>query len=105
MKEVYYVGLDVHKGSIQMAILDSRKKEPIVAKGLPNRTTRVVKELTGYQKTGKVQIAYEAGCLGYTLYRELSTFGYDCRVIPPATVFHGGDGAVKTDYRDAVDIM
>jgi transposase len=104
MNKVYYVGLDVHKDSIQMAVLDDRKKEPIVAKGLPNRVTRVVKELAGYQKQGKVQIAYEAGCLGYTLYRELSAFGFDCRVIPPNTVFHGGDGAIKTDYRDAVDI-
>jgi transposase len=104
MKEVYYVGLDVHKDSIQMAVLDNRKKEPIKAKGLPNRATRVVKELAGYQEKGEVQIAYEAGCLGYTLYRELTAFGFDCRVIPPNTVFHGGDGAVKTDYRDAVDI-
>jgi hypothetical protein len=52
MKEVYYVGLDVHKDSIQMAVLDSRKKEPIAAKGLPNRATRIVKELTGYQEKG-----------------------------------------------------
>jgi hypothetical protein len=33
MKEVYYVGLDAHKHSIQMAVLDNRKKEPITAKG------------------------------------------------------------------------
>jgi transposase InsO family protein len=38
------------------------------------------------------------------LYRELTGFGYDCRVIPPNTVFHGGDGQVKTDLRDAVNI-
>jgi transposase len=104
MNKVYYVGLDVHKDSIQMAVLDDRKKEPMAAKGLPNRVSRVVKELAGYQEKGKVQIAYEAGCLGYTLYRELSAFGFDCRVIPPNTVFHGGERAVKTDYRDAVDI-
>jgi transposase len=42
-----------------------------------------------------VQIAYEAGCLGYTLYRELAAFGFDCRVIPPNTVFHGGDGHLR----------
>jgi transposase len=104
MKEVYYVGLDVHKDSIQMAVLDSRKKEPIAAKGLSNRASRIVKELAGCQAKGKVQIAYEAGCLGYTLYRELTGFGFDCRVIPPNTVFHGGEGVVKTDSRDAVDI-
>jgi hypothetical protein len=87
MREVYYVGLDVHKDSIQMAVLDSRKKGPIMAKGLPNRAIRIMKELAGYQEKGRVQIAYEAGCLGYTLYRELTEFGFDCRVIPPNTVF------------------
>jgi hypothetical protein len=87
-----------------MAVLDNRKKEPIAAKGLPNRATRIVKKLAGYQEKGEVQIACGAGCLGYTLYRELAAFGYDCRVIPPSTVFHGGDGQVKTDYRDAMDI-
>jgi transposase len=104
MKEVYYVGLDIHKDSIQMAVLDSWKKEPVLAKGLPNKVTKIVKELAVYQEKGEVQIAYEAGCLGYTLYRELEKFGYDCRVIPPNTVFHGGDGQVKTDSRDAIDI-
>jgi hypothetical protein len=50
MKEVYYVGLDVYKDSIQMAISDSRKKEPIMAKGLPNRAIRVVKEPAMHRK-------------------------------------------------------
>jgi hypothetical protein len=39
MKELYYVGLDVHKNSIQMAVLDSWKREPVLAKGLPNKVT------------------------------------------------------------------
>jgi hypothetical protein len=65
-----------------------------------------VKEPAGYREKGEVQTACETGCLGYTLYRELTEFGFgfDCRVIPPNTVFHSGDGAVKTDQRDAVDI-
>jgi transposase len=63
-----------------------------------------VKELAVYQEKGDVQIDYEAECLGYTLYRELEKFGYDCRVIPPNTMFHGGDERVKTDSQDAIDI-
>jgi hypothetical protein len=50
MKGVYYVGLDVHKDSIQMAVLDSWKKEPVLAKGLPNKVTKIVKELAVYQE-------------------------------------------------------
>jgi hypothetical protein len=48
-------------------IPDNWKKEPVAAKGLPNRTTRVVKERAGYQKKGNVRIVCEACCLGYTL--------------------------------------
>jgi hypothetical protein len=76
MNKVYYVGLDVHKDSIQMAVLDDRKKEPIVAKGLPNPGN------PGRKRTGRVP---EAGGspdslrsgVPYTLYRELSAFGFD----------------------------
>jgi transposase len=104
MKELYYVGLDVHKDSIQMAILGTKSKEPIKAKALPNDAIKIVKELAPYQEKGTVQVAYEAGCLGYTLQRTLGSFGFDCRVIPPNKVFHGSDVNIKTDKRDALDI-
>ena len=104
MEEVYYVGLDVHKDSIQMAILGRTGKEAVKTKSLTNNAMKIVKELSPYQEKGKVEIAYEAGCLGYTLYRTLNDFGFDCRVIAPHKVFHGKDLNVKTDKRDALDI-
>jgi transposase len=106
MKTVYYVGLDVHKDTIQMAVLGNQGKEPVTAKGLPNDPYKVVKALAPYQEKGDVQVAYEAGCMGYTLYRSLTEFGFDCRVIPPNKVFHRGgtEEKVKTDKRDAIDI-
>jgi transposase len=83
-------------------VLGNKEKEPVSAKGAPNDGIKIVKELAKYQGKGKtVQATHEAGCLGYTRYRTLEEFGIDCRVIPPNTVFHGGDEAVKTDYRDA----
>jgi transposase len=55
-----------------------------------------------YQEKGKVQVAYEAGCLGYGLQRHLGEFGFDCRVIPPTRVLRPGkDKRVKNDKRDA----
>jgi transposase len=104
MKELYYVGLDVHKDTIQMAILAEKGKEPIKLKGMENNATKIVKEMLPYKEKGIVQVAYEAGCLGYTLYRTLKAYGFDCRVIPPNKVFHGSDEKVKTDKRDAIDI-
>jgi transposase len=103
MEEVYYAGLDVHKDSIQLAVLGTRGKEPVRMKRLPNDTIKIVKELSPYQEKGRVQVAYEAGCLGYTLYRELVSFGFDCRVLAPDKVFHADD-KVKTDKRDALDL-
>jgi transposase len=105
MKKLYYAGLDVHKDNIEVAILGSRGKEAVSAKRLPNDAMKVVKELSKYEdREKKVQVAYEAGCMGYTLYRTLTEYGFDCRVIPPNKVFHGGEERVKTDHRDALDI-
>jgi transposase len=105
MKEVYYAGMDVHKDTVQIVVLGNKGQEPVSAKCLPNDGIKIVKELAKYQGKGKsLYTAYETGCLGYTLYRKLTERGIDCRVMPPNRVFHGGDEAKKTDYRDAVDI-
>jgi transposase len=88
-----------------MAVLGSEGKEIVGATGLANDPVKVEKALKGYREKGEVRVAYEAGCLGYTLYRALKEKGYDCRVIPPNKVFHGGtEERVKTDKRDAVAI-
>jgi transposase len=103
--KVYYIGLDVHKETTQMAVLENRGKEPVATKALSSDPMKVVKAILPYREKGEVQVAYEAGCLGYVLYRTLTKFKIDCRVIPPNKVFHGGNGErVKTDKRDALAI-
>jgi transposase len=106
MKTVYYAGLDVHKDTIQIAVLGSRGKEPIATKKISGEPMKAVKALAPYQAKGNVQVAYEAGCMGYTLYRTLTEFGFDCRVLSPNKIFHGGgtEEQVKNDPRDALDI-
>jgi len=102
-KKSYYIGLDVHKDSIWMAVMMDESNSPIESKQLPNNYLKVVKALAPYQEKGIVQVAYEAGCLGYGLQRYLSEFGFDCRVLPPTKVVRPGmDKRVKTDKRDAV---
>ena len=107
----YYIGLDVHKDSIYMAVLDDRKLTPrlngdedMVAGGeMGNDLVKLVKAIRVYQKRGKVQAAYEAGCMGYTLQRNLAEQGIDCIIIPANTVFRpGNEKKLKTDRRDAV---
>jgi transposase len=101
-KKSYYIGLDVHKDSIWMAVMVDEKETPVESRQLDNNYLKVIKAMAPYQEKGKVQVAYEAGCLGYGLQRHLAEFGFDCRVIPPTRVVRPGlDKRVKTDKRDA----
>jgi hypothetical protein len=61
-----------------MAVLGSRGKEPVSAKGIAGDPVKAVKEMLPYRKKGNVQVAYEAGCMGYTPYRTLTEAGFDC---------------------------
>jgi transposase len=105
MKKVYYIGLDVHKANTQMAVLETKGKEPVAMKAMDSDPLKVAKAILPYQRDGKVQVAYEAGCMGYTLHRILTGMKIDCRIIAPNKVFRGGNGErIKTDKRDAAAI-
>ena len=44
---------------------------------------------------------YEAGCLGYTLQRQLAEHGVKCEILAPTTMLVSKGKRVKTDKRDA----
>lgn len=70
-----------------------------------------IKELVKYLETlnarqsGKAEFVcgYEAGCLGYTLYHELTEKGYECVILAPTTM-PSKPNEIKTDKRDAQKI-
>ena len=41
MERVQYVGLDVHKKSIEVSVLNGRNAAPEIEKALPNQETRI----------------------------------------------------------------
>ena len=105
MKKVYYIGLDVHKDNTQMAVLDTRSKDPIAVRVIESDPSKVAKAILPYQKEGKVYVGYEAGSMGYTLYRVLTEMKINCQIIAPNKVFKGGSNQkIKTDKRDATAI-
>ena len=102
MKKVYYIGLDVHKDKTQMAVLEMRGKEPVAVKVIDSDPNKVAKAILPYHREGIVSVGYEAGCMGYTLYRVLSGMKINCQIIAPNKVFRGGNNEkIKTDKRDA----
>lgn len=96
-----WVGLDVHKESISVAVFDDGRGQqgPVVT--IPNEPTQIRKLFSRLKKEGEVRACYEAGSCGYEVYRQLATMGIACDVIAPGLIPVRVGDRVKTDRRDA----
>jgi transposase len=100
-KKIRYVGLDVHKRSIAIAVAEGRGGEPQDFATVANDGLALGKELARLKLGGELRICYEAGPTGYGLARELNRKGYCCVVVAPSLVPKRPGDKVKTDRRDA----
>ena len=48
-----------------------------------------------------IECGYETGCLGYTLYHQLTNAGLNCVILAPTTMLTQQGQRFKTDKRDA----
>ena len=55
----------------------------------------------GLDNKYSIECGYEAGCLGYTLYRQLTDAGVKCVILAPTTMLTQQGKRIKTDKRDA----
>ena len=55
----------------------------------------------GLNNKYSVECGYEAGCLGYTLYHQLTGAGIKCVILAPTTMLTQQGQRIKTDKRDA----
>lgn len=63
-----------------------------------------LKEKLGPDDDYSIECGYEAGCLGYSLYNQLTAAGIKCVILAPTTMLTQQGKRVKTDKRDAVMI-
>ena len=101
MREGYYIGMDVHKDSVQMAVFEEAGEEPVYERRLVNDTGLLVKEVLSFSTKRETEVAYEAGCLGYVIQRAMEEAGITCYVLPANKVARKRDDRIKTDKRDA----
>ena len=101
IRKEYYIGMDVHKDFVQMAVFAQKGEEPIYERKLNNDTGLLVKEVAAFARKGKTEVAYEAGCLGYVIQRAMESAGICCYVLPANKVAKKRDSRIKTDKRDA----
>jgi hypothetical protein len=98
-----YLGLDVHKETIAVAIADGRSSDVRFYGGIKNTPVAIagmLKRLGG--RYGKLRVVYEAGPCGYGIYRQVNAAGHVCEVVSPAHTPRRAGDRVKTDRRDAI---
>lgn len=100
-KVARYVGLDVHKESITIAVADGSGGESSVVGKIPNQWQALSKTLKRLGPSQALFVCYEAGPCGYGLYRRLSAAGYFCMVVAPSMIPKAAGDRVKNDRRDA----
>ncbi len=106
-KKILYVGLDVHKKSIDVAITDSRTNGKVRSYGKIDGTIKALDKLVCKLKSPEADLhfVYEAGPCGYPIYRHLTSNGYSCSVVAPSLVPKRSGDRIKTDRRDALNLV
>jgi transposase len=104
MNDILYVGLDVHKATIAVAVAEGARGGEVRQHGnFLNHPDHIKKMVERLAKDGRsLSFCYEAGPCGYGLYRQLIALGHECMVVAPSLIPMKAGDRVKTDRRDAV---
>src|SRR5437660_2827615 len=99
-----FVGLDVHKEAIAIAVADPGRAAVRYLGAVRPALTPLTKALAHLGPPQSLALVYEAGPCGYGLARRLLKLGYRCEVVAPGKIPHRPGERIKTDRRDALTL-
>ncbi len=113
MYRIIKIGMDIHSTNYTLCTM-----KPVI--GTEDRIFANIKVIPDYKNilmfieslklklglndTYDIECGYEAGCLGYSLYNQLTAAGVKCVILAPTTMFAQQGQRIKIDARDAVMI-
>ena len=108
MNSILYVGMDVRKENYTLCCYSFDRDKVEYRQTVPSDYRLILKYLEQvrrkYQEEVEFICGYEAGCLGYSLYHQLTDHGIKCIILAPTTMGITNTNRVKTDRKDAANI-
>ncbi len=104
VRSIIYLGMDVHKDSITIAVLPDGAKAPTRLDRLPNDLPKLTRWFDRAARAGEIRACYEASGAGYVLHRAMKEWGHGCDVIAPSLIPKRPGVQRKHDKRDAADL-
>ncbi len=103
---ITYVGLDVHKDTIAVALAEAGAHKDVREYGKIANTATALNALAAkLSRAGsELRFCYEAGPCGYGIQRQLTLAGHGCVVVAPSLIPRKPGDRIKTDRRDAINL-
>ena len=108
MTSITYIGMDVHTTNFTLCCYSFEDDKVYATVQVKPEYTQILKYMNRIRKQRgedtRLVCGYEAGCLGYSLYHQLTDHGVECVILAPSTMAEAPGNKIKTDKRDAEKI-